>query len=430
MNSDGTILTRLTNNDQYDSAVCWLKTSINLFPASITPTPAVTCSTTLPSGDSGALISAIQTGNSSSSPTSPYVICLGSGTFTLTAAHNTLDGGNGLPQITGNVMLYGTGAVIERQSTAPAFRLLRVNSGAKLKVEGVTLRGGAAGTSSGGAVRNLGTLELVNAIIENNTAANGAGILNNVNATMTATNSTIRTNTATTNGGGLLSNTGSSTTLTNVTFTGNITSTASGLGGGVFMTGATLSINGGTFSTNQARNGGAVFVNAVGTSASISGTTFTGNTAAVNGGAVYLNANTLSISDSTFTSNTAQANGGAMQTTTGTTLNLTNVNVSNNSAGGIGGGVMSGGMFTITGSVLTGNSAGVRGGAISAANGTGRSVNNTCLSGNNAPSAREVNNDGTGVLNATGSYWGSASGPSVGQVSANVDTSGWLTGCG
>ena len=391
-----------------------------------TPTPAVVCNTTVASGNNAALITAIQSGNSAGSP---YVICLGNGTFTLTASNNTLDGGNGLPQITGNVTLYGTGAVIERQSAAPAFRLLRINAGARLKLEGVTVRGGAAGTSSGGGVRNLGTLELVNAIIENNTGANGAGIQNNVNATLTATNSTIRTNTVTTNGGGLLSNTGSSTTLTNTTFTGNVTSTASGLGGGLFMTGATLNINGGTFSTNQARNGGAIFVNSS-TSATITGTTFTGNTAALNGGGMYVNANTVSINDATFTSNTAQANGGAIQTTTGTTLNLTNVDVLNNSAVSVGGGLMSDGAFSITGSIFTGNNAGVRGGGISAANGTNRIVQNSCLSANTSPAAREVTNDGTAALNATSNYWGAATGAVSGQVSANVNTGSFLGSCG
>src|SRR5262245_5941622 len=73
-------------------------------------------------------------------------------TFTLTAADNAADGGNGLPVVAAGdeLTILGNGDVIERSATlgTPDFRLFDVAAGAALSLEDLTLQGGL--TYSGG----------------------------------------------------------------------------------------------------------------------------------------------------------------------------------------------------------------------------------------------------------------------------------------
>src|SRR5262245_60853942 len=77
--------------------------------------------------------------------------------FTLTAADNATDGGNGLPVVAAgdDLTIVGSGDLIERSAAAgtPAFRLLDVAAGAALTLENLTLQGGLA-RPGGGAVSN------------------------------------------------------------------------------------------------------------------------------------------------------------------------------------------------------------------------------------------------------------------------------------
>src|SRR5262245_11183206 len=113
--------------------------------------------------------------------TSPYV---------LTAANNTADGPNGLPQISkkDSLTIVGNGDTIERSTAAgtPAFRLFDVASGSSLTLENVTLQNGlafgAGASAEGGAIFNQGTLTLTGVTVQNNTAQgdNGAdGVVTN-----------------------------------------------------------------------------------------------------------------------------------------------------------------------------------------------------------------------------------------------------------
>jgi hypothetical protein len=72
------------------------------------------------------LIAAINTANVNGEVNT---IRLESGTYTLTAIDNATDGSNGLPSITSPLTIVGAGAgntIIEREATAPPFRLLHV----------------------------------------------------------------------------------------------------------------------------------------------------------------------------------------------------------------------------------------------------------------------------------------------------------------
>jgi hypothetical protein len=66
-----------------------------------------------------------------------------------------------LPQITGAVtLLGGPSTSIRRDPAVPELRLLDVAPGGRLRVQGITLQGGATTTGPGGAIRNAGALVL------------------------------------------------------------------------------------------------------------------------------------------------------------------------------------------------------------------------------------------------------------------------------
>jgi hypothetical protein len=96
-------------------------------------------------------------------------------TFSLIAANNTTDGGNGLPVLTAreNLTIIGSGDIIERAAGAPAFRLLDVAVDASLTLQKLTLQGGVA--TRGGAVFNQGNLTLQDVTVLGNTAQGPAG---------------------------------------------------------------------------------------------------------------------------------------------------------------------------------------------------------------------------------------------------------------
>ena len=76
------------------------------------------------------------------------------------------------------------------------FRILEVNSGVTATLENLTITGGNAGDSAGGAISNSGTLTLTNSTLSGNSAFNGGGGIDN-SGTLTLTNSTLSGNSAT-----------------------------------------------------------------------------------------------------------------------------------------------------------------------------------------------------------------------------------------
>jgi WD40 repeat protein len=107
------------------------------------PTVSGACTFNVAASDTAGLISAMVSANALSSPS---VICLGGGTYALSAVHNNDDGAGGLPTVTKNVTINGNGAIIERVSSAPNFRIFRVLNTARLALFDVTVRGGNSGT--------------------------------------------------------------------------------------------------------------------------------------------------------------------------------------------------------------------------------------------------------------------------------------------
>jgi hypothetical protein len=137
-------------------------------------------------GDVATLIADINTANSNGQSN---IINLTQSTYDLTVINNSWYGPNGLPAISSNLTIHGNGAVIQRDSNAPNFRLFYVSGGRELAagsltMDNVTLQGGVAkggdsnhgggGLGAGGAIFNQGTLTLTDATLDNNQAIGGS----------------------------------------------------------------------------------------------------------------------------------------------------------------------------------------------------------------------------------------------------------------
>lgn len=228
----------------------------------------------------------------------------------------------------------------------------------------------------GGAIASaFGPIIVNNSTFSNNHGVDSGGAIYSINA-IQVTNSTFLYNSAGEYGGAISGT--DSVELSNVTFTGN----TAGEGGGAVAAFASLTVSGGTFLNNEAESayGGALFsfseadiTNATftGNSAALSGgaigsltltlsnSTFTNNSAGQAGGATYT-ANEIQASNSSFTGNSSNTSGGAM---VGSTIDLDSTAFINNSAS-IDAGAVFGNALTISESSFDGNSAGQNFGAV------------------------------------------------------------------
>lgn len=244
---------------------------------------------TIPCGDVTALITAITTANSNNQPDT---IDLATGcTYSLTTVDNTVGGSaNGLPAIivdSGNPMnsltINGNGATIERAAGSPSFRLLYL-TGVAVTINDLNFRNGYAEDDEGGAIR----------------ARNSDLTLNRV---------TFEGNRATYDGGALVAR-DSNLTLNRVTFEGN---RAGSDGGALYTVSVTANLSDSIFRNNQSgTDGGAIAFRVDGPGqATINGTTFSGNQATGGGGAIAA-FHEITVQNSTFSNNQADGDGGAV----------------------------------------------------------------------------------------------------------------------
>jgi len=192
-------------------------------------------------------------------------------------------------------------------------------------------------------------------------------------------------------------------TLNNMVIEGN---TVSGLGGGVYTSPArSLTINGGSIRGNTANQGGAIYgengntptpINIILTNVIVSG-----NVAGGSGGGIYATGGTIVITGGSVTGNTATNQDGGGIASTMTVLNVTNSSITNNHAdgsGGDGGGIYTSfGTATIINSTVSGNTTQGSGGGFFANNGL-HSITGTTLSGNSARSSSVSSRRGGGGL--------------------------------
>ncbi|MDF3288718.1 hypothetical protein [Streptomyces silvisoli] len=164
-------------------------------------------------------------------------------------------GEDGLPQITGDIRVVGSGDTITRAPSATAtFRLLDVASGGKLTLGGLTVSGGNP-TGDGGGISNAGILTL-NAVqvTKNSTGGNGGGVANTGTLNTFATR--ITDNTATTGGGGIFNGSSATAALRASSLDDNTTTGANSQGGGILNHGGSVTGDLSSLGSNSATGAG------------------------------------------------------------------------------------------------------------------------------------------------------------------------------
>ena len=160
-------------------------------------------------------------------------------TFFATPRTIHLDGS--LPPIGTPVTINGPGANLLTIAGDNQSRVLVINNGVQVNLNGVTIAGGNAGAEAGGGILNNGDLTITGCHITGNTAAFGGGISDGNTASLVVQQSTISNNTATgsSTGGGISSL--PSVTIINSTISGNtVTGSNGGNGGGLSLASGTI----------------------------------------------------------------------------------------------------------------------------------------------------------------------------------------------
>ncbi len=321
--------------------------------------------------------------------------------------------GNSLIVSTNNLVIQGNVIVERNTGSSNAFRVISHTGNGTLTLSGLTIRGGFTTSASAGAgVFSLGTVNLLNATVENNitncaTGCNGGGI---AAASVTASNSSIRNNQVRGTGasGGGIWSTGL-VELANSDLADNQV-VAGGCGGGVYVGGdvtSRLRIISSYVGGNRAQdssgmgsgsggNGGAICASDGLTE--ILNSEIRGNDSLGEGGGIYA-INTVSIDQSSLSGNFALRGGGALRLGfTATEHQIRNSTFHNNSAGisssnsGNGGAILMTNAVTINNSTFSNNRSAGLGGAILHNGGT-LSMTSTIVA--NSVSQNPANGSGT-----------------------------------
>ncbi|TGA93676.1 hypothetical protein [Streptomyces sp. MZ04] len=261
----------------------------------------------------------------------------------------SFDGLNALPPITRDVKIIGDKSTLIRSVRGDEFRILRVEEGGSLTLKGVTVTGGlltsdpndAEGNADGGGIANEGSLWLEKSTVIGNQITGDGGGISNEGGYVTLVNSRVLTNIAfdqdkdAADGGGISNNADGTLTIKKSTIAGN---TSEEDGGGIQNQG-TLTAEGTLFSKNEARDDDGAAINNLG-SAKIKDSKFVENYAGLEGGAINndpSNNNTLEVTGSSFHRNVAGRDGGALNNEGIATLKTSTIK--GNQAGRDGGGI-------------------------------------------------------------------------------------------
>ena len=240
----------------------------------------------------------------------------------------------------------------------------------------------AGGVYAGG----TGSFSMTDSTVSNNTVAAGAGGLYFTSSITDAlfTRTVISGNTASHGGGGIVSYNSGDVTLVDSRVTGNTSSTG---GGGKLMQGGNLAVDGSVFDGNTALGGGGIY-SSNGGSVTITDSTFSENTVSGNagGGALYFatTGQEILISNSTFESNSGASWGGALDfDADDQVVVINNSTIVGNTASRQGGGIWkeTGGSLTINQSTITENDAPVGGGIFLTAASGGTAAATVVLAG-------------------------------------------------
>ncbi len=239
--------------------------------------------------------------------------------------------------VTADVEVSGAAISTTAIDGGSATRIFSVSSGARLRLESMTVRNGVSEFNAGGCVSNDGTLEMESVTISSciSPSGNGGGAIRN-NGTFTGTWVTILGNYAVsaagTGAGGGLSNT--STGIASLFDSEFIYNTASSTGGGIFNTGA-LTLENVTVRDGEATNfdGGGIYNGGI---ANLTRVTVSGNLAGTDGGGVSnRNSGELTMVNATVSGNSAGTTGGGIYVSgTDSSVSLNHVTIAGNSDSG------------------------------------------------------------------------------------------------
>jgi predicted outer membrane repeat protein len=281
-----------------------------------------------------------------------------------------------LPAVSQDVTINGSpyGVLISGENLHVVFDL----SGVVVNISNLTVANGN-GDFGGGIIMDGTTLTLSNVRISGNHAVSGSGIYQ-PSGTLHVFNSS---------------------------FLGNATE-AGGFGGAIGQAGGAAVISSTIFSSNSGGSGGAIASLAI-SNLEVTDSVFDGNSAAIWGGAIYLQDDTVqaSIAGSAFTNNqvltsTAFYGGGAIRLTRGV-LTLANSLLANNLSQGRGGALdISGGQATLSNVTVTGNTTKGSGGGLYVQNDGVNdlatvNLNNVTMTNNTADSDNDNTGDGGGL---------------------------------
>ncbi len=296
---------------------------------------------------------------------------------------------------------------------------------------------GDAADMGGGAVHNAGSLQVTRVTFMNNSASGASGsggaILNTAGG-FSITRGNFVGNSASRAGGAIEDVSGSGLSRLNLTtMTGNSTGSAPGNGGGLHITGgSSLLVSGGTYTDNTAAREGGALWNGSGTmtirGATISNNVASGDAADDGGGGVFNNGGTLRINAGTVISNNRAdgmaGSGGGVFNATGGTLQIVGAEISGNTANRAGGGIEdasgSASLFTIANSMIDDNvvmDAPGNGGGIHIGSDGSLFISGGSVSGNQAGAEGGGiwNNSGTLVVSETTISGNTAAGDAANQ---------------
>ncbi len=242
----------------------------------------------------------------------------------------------------GSLTVNGAGANLLTVSGNGNNRVFFINSGASAVINNLKITGGggtgAIINNAGGAIAVYAArLDLSNVIIEGNSVnGNGGGIYGFFNAEIKVFDSIVRGNRAN-GGGGIYSQ--SSKLNVERSFIGD--NTASGDGGGIYAIDGVTIINNSTVSSNTGNGGGGIL--AFEDALTITSSSINNNTGTSGGGISSL-FSIVNLFDSVISGNRVSEEGGGIRHTGSHTLShtlrLTRCRILNNTANGVGGGVM------------------------------------------------------------------------------------------
>ena len=267
---------------------------------------------------------------------------------------------SGYIEISRNLTIDGPGAGALAVSGNHESTVFLVDSGVSAAISGLTIEDSIAdaGGSVGGGIHNLGTLNITNSTLSDNSAniGSGGGIWSD--GMLTVTDTTLTDNSSIT-GGGIFNDSGT-LSVTGSTLSGNTTNvTAGGHGGGIYNEGGTVTVTDSTLSGNSTSSdgfGGGIIQ--YGGTLSVAGSTLSGNSAE-SGGAIDNDSGTATVTGSTLSGNTSTEFGGGIEnqdTLTVTDSTLSGNRVTGQSIGDGGGGIYNNWSAVVTDSTLSGNS--------------------------------------------------------------------------